>query len=135
MTSKLFTLRDGSGSEEIEVETLAEAKAAAVEWARDGWQCEPEEGTFWVTVRIQDSAGVEQGSVKVAIEPEEPDCTAEDGHDWIDQGVQGHGGGVISTDRCAHCAAKWITDTWAQDRVTGEQGLTATRYDLSEVEG
>lgn len=73
------------------------------------------------------------------IAPDEPQC--EDGreHDWrspydvvggIEEnpGVYGHGGGVIITEVCTHCGAYRVTDTWAQDMATGEQGLTSVEY-------
>lgn len=60
--------------------------------------------------------------------PDEPDCSEGRAHDWRERGVRGHGGGVIITEVCAHCARYRILDTWAQRRDTGEQGLRAVEY-------
>lgn len=73
------------------------------------------------------------------IEPEEPDCTRGEVHEWCsphsvlggcaeNPGVQGHGGGVVITKICRHCGTYRVTDTWAQDPVTGEQGLRSVGY-------
>jgi hypothetical protein len=86
---------------------------------------------------------VDRDSHTVAIEPTEPDCDAGEAHDWaspqsivggIDEnpGVQGHGGGVIATEVCLRCGCRRDTDTWAQCRETGEQGLTAVEYTVGE---
>ena len=79
----------------------------------------------------------ERVDVTTTIEVDEPDCTG-DGHDWQspemlgglaeNPGVVGHGGGVIVTEVCAHCGKYKSTDTWAQNRSTGEQGLTSIEY-------
>jgi hypothetical protein len=79
--------------------------------------------------------------VTTTIDPDEPDCTG-DGHDWQspemlgglseNPGVVGHGGGVIVTEVCAHCGRYRTTDTWAQNRSTGEQGLTSVEYTVAD---
>jgi hypothetical protein len=82
---------------------------------------------------------------RITIEIEaEPDCEAEE-HDWQspyevvggvkeNPGVRGHGGGVIIKECCAHCGRYRFTDTWAQRRDTGEQGLRRVSYeDADEV--
>ena len=80
----------------------------------------------------------ERVEVTTTIDPEEPDCTGEE-HDWQsphevvggceeNAGVHGHGGGVIITEVCSHCGKYKSTDTWAQNRSTGEQGLTSIEY-------
>lgn len=74
----------------------------------------------------------------VEINPEEPECSGDE-HDWRspysvvggikeNPGVWGHGGGVIITEVCRHCGCYRVTDTWAQDRETGEQGLESVEY-------
>jgi hypothetical protein len=81
----------------------------------------------------------EEECATVQLDPEEPDCTDADGHDWQsphevvgglkeNPGVRGHGGGVIVTEVCAHCGMYRITDTWGQRPDTGEQGLTVLEY-------
>lgn len=95
--------------------------------------------TCWTDIHAICEESDEHESVTVEIEPDEPDCTHEDGHDWqsphevvggIEEnpGVQGHGGGVVFTEVCAHCGAYRITDTWAQRPDTGEQGLHEVAY-------
>ena len=42
--------------------------------------------------------------------------------------MQGHGGGVIIREVCAHCGAYQVTDTWAERSDTGEQGLRSVKY-------
>ncbi len=106
--------------------------------ARDGdWTIE--EGTIWVSdwaAPIDPVSAMpleaERVRVTVQLDPEEPVC--EDGHDhnWIVKRTTGHGGGVIVTEICEHCGIHMVTDTWAQDRHTGEQGLTSVRYDDSD---
>lgn len=65
----------------------------------------------------------------VTLDPEEPTCSSYDGHSWRDGQPRGHGGGVIYTDTCHHCGLRRTTDTWAQRRDTGEQGLVSTSYE------
>ena len=80
----------------------------------------------------------DRDSHRIAIEPEEPECE-EGEHEWVsplsvvggiaeNPGCWGHGGGVIYTEVCLHCGAYRETDTWAQDRETGEQGLRSVTY-------
>lgn len=77
--------------------------------------------------------------ITVAIGPAEPECKNDGEHDWQspyellgwlkdNPGVFGHGGGVIYTEVCAKCGRYRITDTWAQRRDTGEQGLHTVEY-------
>lgn len=73
------------------------------------------------------------------LEPAEPECT--DGeHDWQspyeivggckeNPGVWGHGGGVRIHECCMKCGCERVTDTWAQDMNTGEQGLESVSYE------
>ena len=72
--------------------------------------------------------------VKVAIEPQEPDCNDGSAHDYEDGIVWGHGGGVIIAERCIPCGLQRFTDTWAQCRVTGEQGLDSIEYRAEEYD-
>jgi hypothetical protein len=78
-------------------------------------------------------------SHRIEIEPQEPSCISGDNHDWDSPyeivggiketpGVWGHGGGVVMNECCMRCGCAKITDTWAQDRYNGEQGLTSVRY-------
>lgn len=127
---------DGSGAREtIEAPT---AEAAAQEYADSG-EWDTTGGTVWIHVGIVPvDAPEDPRSVTITIHPPEPKCTAAE-HDWRsphsvvgglheNPGVVGHGGGVVITEVCAHCGAYRITDTWAQDRETGEEGLRSVAY-------
>lgn len=81
----------------------------------------------------------DHASREYTLEQPEPECTHADGHDWQspielvggvaeNPGVHGHGGGVIITECCMHCGCRRVTDTWAQRRDTGEQGLREVTY-------
>ncbi len=109
--------------------------------------------TTWVAVDTYrlgvDSAGaverVDCERIKVAIEPDEPECIDDDGHDWRsplalvggdpdNPGVWGHGGGVVTRECCVRCGYGKVTDTWARDPVDGEEGLRSVSYDLGAYE-
>lgn len=136
-----YTLRytDGSGVvTDLEAETDEEALDAARDDIKSGdWDLS--EGTIWVSgdVYLGDDL---VDSVTVALAPEEPECADGHTHDWAsphwlvgglkeNPGVQGNGGGVIYTEACPHCGAQKVTDTWAQNPETGEQGLTSVKYE------
>lgn len=135
-----FTLRDENGDkQEIAASSLDEAREQAKAWVLGGNWNEPE-STIWVRVRIEDEGGEDVDRVTVAINPIEPTCPGYAEHDWSspyeivggvkeNPGVHGHGGGVIITEVCMQCGCKRTTDTWAQDRSTGEQGLESVEYE------
>lgn len=90
---------------------------------------------------ITEMVEVYHGRITVA-EPEEPECSAKE-HDWCspfellggceeNPGVMCHGGGIISKKCCSHCGIYQITDTWAQDHETGEEGLRETTYESAD---
>ena len=94
------------------------------------------ESTDWHTISVQAGNDVENHSVTV--HPAEPSCS-DDEHHWTaphhivggiteNPGVWGHGGGVTIHEICEHCGTHRHTDTWAQRRDTGEQGLTSVTY-------
>lgn len=98
------------------------------------------EGTIWIDVRITCEETGERESSSVTLEPDEPSCAKGEEHDWCsphdlvggleeNPGVHGHGGGVIITEVCRHCACKRVTDTWAPNPDTGEQGLRSVSYE------
>jgi hypothetical protein len=144
-TAKTYILRmlDGSGVErEIEAESLDDARNEARDWAREGY--ESVEETCWISVRIFDADGEDIDDVTVTCEPREPKCR-EGEHDWQsphrivggireNPGVWGNGGGVVIHEVCVHCGTERVTDTWAQDRSTGRQGLTSIRYEAGKYE-
>lgn len=70
----------------------------------------------------------------------------DDGHRWRsphellgglkeNPGVWGHGGGVIVTEVCMRCGCQRTTDTWAQDRTSGQQGLTSVEHEAGVYSG
>jgi len=98
---------------------------------RTGYVLDPDTGEV-------EAIRIDQEKCSVTLEPEEPECSADD-HDWQsphsvvggiekNPGVWGKGGGVVITEVCRHCGAYRVTDTWAQDMSTGEQGLTSVEY-------
>lgn len=112
---------------------------------------EQSDETYWVTVEVWrqgytiDSDGDlaevmdYRGNFKCDIQPEEPKCIDEDGHEWCsplevvggipeNPGVQAHGGGAFYTEVCRRCGYYRIVDTWAQDPVDGVCGLKSTEY-------
>lgn len=97
-------------------------------------------GTLWVNVRVTCPETSESDSDTVTLDEEEPDCEDGETHEWLsphclvgglkeNPGVHGHGGGVIITEVCLRCGTKRVTDTWAQNRETGEQGLRSVSYE------
>ena len=102
-----------------------DAKRAAFAWVAE-W-ADADVVTQWVDVLVTAPDG-EERSFTYAVEPVEPECT-ESEHEWHEYEVHGHGGGVISSDRCRHCGVRRHTDTWAQRFDTGEQGLRSTSYE------
>ena len=101
--------------------------------------------TFWVNVRIwRTEQSIEDGELveerieeethKIEIEPEEPECTELENHDWKSSGVYGHGGGVCEKEICRHCGTYRILDSWAQDQSDGTQGLRSIEYREADEE-
>ena len=130
----LFHCDDGNAELEIEA---ADSEAAAQEYV-DGGDWGSPLSTVWVNVTVWADDPDDAETFKVAVDPEEPECS-EDEHNWTaphdlvgglesNPGVFGHGGGVIIVEVCSHCGLRRDTDTWAQDRQTGEQGLNSVTY-------
>jgi hypothetical protein len=85
----------------------------------------------------------EQRSHTVEMPAEEPECLTDD-HDWQspyevlggcweNPGVWANGGGVIIREVCAHCGVYRVIDTWAQDPMTGTQGLRTVNYEEADA--
>jgi hypothetical protein len=100
-------------------------------------------GTLWIDVRVDCEETGERASDTVALDEDEPDCEVGETHEWSaphsllgglteNPGVFGHGGGVIIHEVCLTCGCKRTTDTWAQNRETGEQGLRSVSYEEHE---
>ena len=139
-----YLCNDGNAELEIEADS---AEEAAQEYVDGGsWGDEPK--TSWVTVHVEEIEGEDEDGDQILgdheqhtieIEPTEPGKMAECGHEWEsphsvvgglceNPGAHGHGGGVIITEVCRHCGGYRITDTWAQNPQTGEQGLRSVEY-------
>jgi hypothetical protein len=129
---------------EIEINAPT-AEDAAQEYVDGGDWGDNQTKTFWVrvyTTPVRRGKLVEEERERhtITVDPSPPECAeGEDEHDWrqsytlfggLEQnpGVRGHGGGVVIQEACAHCGAVKITDTWAQNPETGEQGLTSIEY-------
>lgn len=122
---------------------LAASLAEALDLARDAVDAsnyDDASGTLWIGVSVTCPLTGETDSATAECEPDAPPC--EDGreHDFQapyaivgglkeNPGVWGHGGGIVMTRVCMHCGCARVTDTWAQDPSTGEQGLTSVAYD------
>jgi hypothetical protein len=101
--------------------TANSAQDAAEEYVSDGDWGEIE-STTWINVYVQevnkdreDVGGRER--CKVVLHPKVPSCT-QDEHDW--QSPHSIVGGLKENPG--------VHDTWAQDPVTGEQGLESVKY-------
>lgn len=138
------------GNAEVEIEA-ASGREAAETYVADGDWGDDDSETSWVRVRAwQVGLGMEGSDLyeyeigsalhTVAIDPPEPACVDGDDHDWQspheivggcaeNPGVHGNGGGVVIVECCMRCGCQRTTDTWAQDRSTGEQGLDSVSYD------
>jgi hypothetical protein len=112
------------------------------------WSEPSDETQYWdltarlVVVTPEGLADEISESRTVAVHPPEPSCD-ECEHEWCsplsvvgghrdNPGVFGHDGGVIIREVCRHCAAYRVTDTWAQNPATGEQGLESVTYEEAD---
>jgi hypothetical protein len=130
----------GHWYETVDAASASDALAIARENVDRGNYPEAE-GTLYIDIRarrVDDHDDEETDTV--VLPPEEPECSHDDGHDWQspyrlvgglkeNPGVFGHGGGVIMHSVCMRCGCERVTDTWAQRRDTGEQGLTEVSYE------
>jgi hypothetical protein len=143
---KRYKMWDEGASEIIEAEDMGDAKAQAEEWIRDGEWGDVTE-TLYLRANVaeldDDDNVVDQDSVTVTLQPQEPDCEDGQPHDWTsphdivggladNPGVFGHGGGVRIHEVCSRCGLRRVTDTWAQDPSTGVQGLESVSYNRVE---
>lgn len=132
---------DGNAEIEIEAESAEEAAQEYV----DGGDWGNGSETVWIDVYVtpvdDDGEAIddERERITITLDAEEPECEDGEEHDWRspysvlggleeNPGVWGHGGGVIITEVCAHCGRYRVTDTWAQNPGTGEQGLESVEY-------
>lgn len=129
------------GNCEVEYSEAVTSDEAAEDYVSGG-DYESTDGTYWVQVwtwpryvlggrtldtrRMAAEAG-DRESHLIEVEPTEPECAeGSDGHDWQDEWVQGHGGGVFIREECHRCGCTRVIDTWAQHE--GVQGLRSVEY-------
>src|SRR5690606_4202298 len=127
------------GNAEVEYRTAKSAKEAAREYVETGDWGERNE-TIWIDVLAYRKAlvvgenddvvevRIDEQRHTITLDPNEPDCTDGQTHDWRGRDMRSHGGGLIITEVCAHCGRRRIHNTWAQRPDTGEQGLGAIEY-------
>lgn len=132
-----YTARDDQGTRyAFEACSPADARDAAESWIREGSY--ETTRTTWIDAWIDGEDGTDE-QLTVAIDPQEPACSAGD-HDWQapheivggleeNPGVRGHGGGVTIHEVCMHCGCARLTDTWATRPDTGQQGLRSVSYE------
>lgn len=134
------------GNQAVTIEA-ATAEEAAREYVETGLWGEVT-STTWINVYVEEVdeddelvEGGERERIKVALNPDAPECMEGEGasHVWRsprflggceqNPGVWGHGAGVLIRECCVRCGCERETDTWAQDRETGEQGLESVSYE------
>ena len=132
----VWVTRDGQGSEGY-VAFAGEPSEKDIEVVEDWWRSgewDLSNGTIWVRPILvmldENGEDVEDTSehLTIAIDPPEPPCLGRKKHEWEMVSARGHGGGVIVKAVDSQCGWMRITDTWAQDPETGEQGLTSVSY-------
>lgn len=134
-----YTLReDGYDFGSVEAESAEEALESADPASTGDY--DTSNGTVWTRIyAVNEEDSDDSASRKFTIDPKEPACSGAE-HDWQsphsilgglreNPGVWGHGGGVIMRCVCMRCGCERTTDTWAQDRSDGEQGLESVAYE------
>jgi hypothetical protein len=125
---------DGGWHETIEC-TPSEIEDHCRDFTREGsWGQDEVRATIFAHGYYRDTLTRETGSVRVCFPARVPPCADGHEHDWYEAGVVGNGGGVIVTEHCEHCGWAKTTDTWGQDRSTGEQGLRIVSYERRDGE-
>jgi len=128
---------------EIEQHLRDGALSGDYDWDRDSGTLHMHDWATPIDPATGEAIEAAQVDVTTTIEPPAPACEDGHSHDWQsphsvlgglrqNPGVWGKNGGVIIREVCAHCACYRVTDTWAQDRSTGEQGLTEVSYEDAE---
>lgn len=136
----MLTWSCSDGGEAVEIEAPTPEEAAQVYVDTGDWA--PVASTSWIHVHVAPVDDPDAGErIRVRVDPEEPSCHGDpyQPHDWLsphavvggirdNPGVYGHAGGVIITEVCRRCGEYRVTDTWATDPETGEQGLRSLSY-------
>jgi len=92
--------------------------------------------TVWVRVVVRNLGVTHDGQAvswnagryTIAVDPDEPDCTDDGGHDWVEDYTTFHGGSTYTQETCAICGLRKITDGWARDPKSGAEGLHSVSY-------
>lgn len=138
----IYTCRDACGvAIDIEADTPREAAQEYVDGAE--WE---NASTMWHHIHVREVGRPddEGETFDITLPPPVPECCG-DAHDWQsphdllgglkeNPGVWGHGGGVKIREVCAHCGVYRVTDTWATDPETGQQGLESIEYQDADEE-
>jgi len=139
---------DGGHEEWLAAQDMDEAEEMAQDLLETGDWGEIEDGDPSYIVSAQcdavdcDGNVVDSRRVRHVVDPAEPECASEEGHDWQapydvvggsreNPGMwasMGGCGGVTSREVCMRCGCGLIADTGAQDADTGEQ-YTSVRYE------
>lgn len=139
-----WTLREGGYDYSTFEAASAEEALAEARSNVDRANYFEEGGTLWIAIEVRCELTGEESSETVACTPDEPDCErGSTAHDWQspfeilggtqeNPGVWGRGGGVLIEEVCMICGCGRTTDTWAQNRETGEQGLTSVSYEVGK---
>jgi hypothetical protein len=136
----------------VDASDAAEAASAYV----DGGDWPEVESTVWHSITcwraglVFDGEDVEVDRYcvtreTIAAHPDEPACTADDGHEWKsphsvvgglkeNPGCWGHGGGVKTAEVCLSCGTLRHTDTWATNPCDGTQGHTSIEYEKGDLD-
>ncbi len=144
---KTYICTDGNADLEIDANSASEAAQEYV----DGGDWGEDTKTWWIDILCtpldNNSERLENEAVwiTITVEPDEPDCIDKyTKHNWqapiqlvggieSNPGVSGHGGGVVCQEICVRCGCAQTTDSWAQRRDTGEQGLHSIEYDSDDT--
>lgn len=107
------------------------SRAAAEQYVEGGdWAKHSE--TTWISVSVWERGHgrTHADTIKVEVQPDEPDCHDGRDHEWMDRDdLRGHGAGVVYTEACRHCGTVRTIDTWAMDPADGAQGLESVSYE------
>lgn len=113
-----------------------EARRAVARMLQDGeWDTSEDYVVLHATILSGESPdeAVEAGYVRLVLDQDEPDCRRDQEHEWIAGGPRSHGGSVWYRDRCGRCGTVRVTDAWAQDPETGDEGLRAVYYERDDA--
>lgn len=122
-----YKVWDEFGSKEL-IEEYTKLEAAQV-YVSEGDFGDSTETVFH---EIYVSEGDSIDSYTIQVDPDSPPCKNSNEHEWVEESVRGSGGGVIIVEKCKDCSVLMHTDTWAQNRNTGEQGYTTISYSREE---